>query len=174
MPRRILRRLLPDSETIRRSRLLRAVGLNLHLADLWHLNRRSVAGATAVGLFCAFIPLPMQMLSAASGAVLFRVNLPVAVAMVWVTNPVTIPPLFFIAYQLGALILMAPPPVAGEELNLTTIGAGLDAVWRPLLLGCFIMGLASALMGYISVIWLWRATVVMRLRRKRQTRSRDS
>jgi uncharacterized protein (DUF2062 family) len=48
-----------------------------------------------VGLFCAFIPVPFQMLLAAPSAIIFSANLPVSIALVWITNPITMPPIFF-------------------------------------------------------------------------------
>ncbi|MBA1330154.1 ATP-binding protein, partial [Candidatus Endoriftia persephone str. Guaymas] len=94
MPKHLIKRLTPDHEMIRNHRHLQCFGKLLHDANLWHLNRRSAAGAFAVGLFMAFIPVPFQMILAAGAAILFRVNLPLSVALVWVTNPITIPPIF--------------------------------------------------------------------------------
>jgi uncharacterized protein (DUF2062 family) len=48
------------------------------------------------------------MLLAALAAVLLRCNLPLSVALVWLTNPLTVPAIFFIAYQVGALIIDVP------------------------------------------------------------------
>ncbi|MGB1541119.1 MAG: DUF2062 domain-containing protein, partial [Cycloclasticus sp.] len=77
---------------------LKVFGPLIHNQNVWHLNRRSFAGAISVGLFIAFIPLPAQMLIAAAAAIALHVNLPVAVATVWVSNPITMPPLFYAAY----------------------------------------------------------------------------
>ena len=68
------------------------------------MNRRSVSVACAIGLFCAFIPIPFQMILAAGLAIIVRCNLPIAVALVWITNPITMPPLFFLAYKMGAFL----------------------------------------------------------------------
>lgn len=58
---------------------------------LWQLTRRSVANAFSVGLFCAMLPIPCQMVAAALGARLTRCNLALAVGLVWITNPLTMP-----------------------------------------------------------------------------------
>jgi uncharacterized protein (DUF2062 family) len=61
-----------------------------------------------VGLFLAFIPVPGQMVLAALGAVMLRCNLPISVGLVWITNPLTVPAIFYLAYQVGALIIDVP------------------------------------------------------------------
>ena len=106
MPKHFFRRYLPSPREVRHNRQLRlALGELLHDPNLWHLNRRSVSGAFAVGLFLAWIPLPIQMVSAGLLALLLRVNLPLAVVLVWITNPLTMGPMFWSAWWLGAWIL---------------------------------------------------------------------
>ena len=61
MPKKMIKRLMPDHHTIKNNKHLQIFGTLLHNANLWHLNRRSVAKVFAVGLFCAFIPIPFQM-----------------------------------------------------------------------------------------------------------------
>ena len=67
--RRLLKKYLPDHETIRRNRWLRPFENSLLHPRLWHLNRRSAAGAVAAGMFCGLIPGPLQMLGAAFCAI---------------------------------------------------------------------------------------------------------
>ena len=95
MAKKTIQRFLPDPNKIRHHKSLKIFGRLLQDANLWHLNRRSARGAFAVGLFFAFIPVPFQMVLAAAGAILFRVNLPISVALVWLTNPLTMPPIFY-------------------------------------------------------------------------------
>lgn len=66
--------------------------------DLWRPCRSTVATGLSVGLFCAMIPIPFQMLLAALGAMRAKANIPVAMTSCLVTNPLTHPPL--IAFQL--------------------------------------------------------------------------
>ena len=49
---------------------------------LWYLNRRSVAGAFAIGMFVMYLPPLGQLLIAVAGAIAFRVNFPISVALV--------------------------------------------------------------------------------------------
>ena len=87
MIRRRLRKLLPDVDKLRAHKALGVFGEHLFHPALWHLNRRSVAGGFAAGLFCGLIPGPLQMGGAALVALWLRVNLPVALATTLYTNP---------------------------------------------------------------------------------------
>ena len=105
MPKKTIQKLLPDHNKIKQNKTLSIFGDMLHDANLWHLNRRSARGAFAVGLFWAFIPVPFQMLLSAAIAIPFRVNLPLSVALVWITNPLTMAPIFYFNYLVGYLVL---------------------------------------------------------------------
>lgn len=168
MPRHLIRRWFPDYHKVREHRSLQFFGTLLHDPNLWHLNRRSVAGAFAVGLFMAFVPVPFQMVFAAALAILFRVNLPIAVALVWVTNPVTMPPVFYFAYKVGQWVLDTPHVPMHFELSWEWLRTDMLRIWRPFLLGCFILASGSALLGYVGMRLFWRIHVIRRLERKRR------
>jgi hypothetical protein len=147
---------------------LHLLGDRLHDPNLWHLNRRSVAGAFALGLFVAFLPIPFQMLMAAAGALWLRVHLPISVVTVWVSNPITMAPLFYFTYRVGLLVTRGHPPA---ELNtkwtLDTVAHGLADIWMPFVTGCLLTGAVAALLGYASVRLVWRIAVVNKMRRRR-------
>src|SRR5256712_14177259 len=106
MLRKFFRKYLPSNESIRQNRHIARFGTLLLHPNLWHLNRRSVSGGVAAGMFAGLVPgsNPVQFAVAALLAVAFRVNLPVAVVVTLYTNPFTIVPLYVIAYAIGALI----------------------------------------------------------------------
>ena len=172
MPRKLLRRFLPTPHRIRSERSLRLFGKLLLRRELWSLHRRSVAKATAVGLFVAFIPLPTQMLMAAAAAIVLGFNLPVAVVMVWVTNPLTIPVVFYGAYRLGAWLLHTPPHPVHFQVSFSWFAGQVGEIWLPLLLGSLVAGVAAGILGYFVVNLLWRLHVARswRARRLRPTR----
>ena len=174
MAKHLIRRLTPDHETIRNHKHLQMFGTLLHDANLWHLNRRSAAGAFAVGLFMAFVPVPFQMVLAAGAAILFRVNLPLSVVLVWITNPVTMPAIFYFAYLVGTLFLGQPLPAVDIEFSSEWLMESLNGIWGPFLLGCFICGSISALLGYFAIRGLWRWHVVQHLKRRRERSRSDS
>lgn len=170
VPKRIIKRYLPDHRTIRDHKHLRFFGKLLHDPNLWHLNRRSVSGAMSVGLFAAFIPIPFQMVLAAALAIPFRVNVPIAASLVWLTNPITMPPVFYTAYKLGSWILGTPMHAVTFEMSLAWVKQELTLIWQPFLLGCFILATVSAVLGNVLVRLLWRLHVLRYIKRKRLKR----
>lgn len=168
MPRKLIKRWFPDLHLVRRHKSLHLFGDLLHSPNLWHLNRRSVAGGFAVGLFSAFVPIPFQMILAAAIAIVSRVNLPISVVLVWVSNPITMPPMFYSAFKLGQWVLDEAPGEFNFELSLDWLRTELTDIWQPFLLGCLLMGTASAVMGYAGIRLYWRYLVVQRLEKRRR------
>lgn len=181
MPRRIIKRYFPGHDKIREHKHLQFLGPLLHDPNLLHLNRKSIAGAFAVGLFFCWVPVPFQMVLAAIFAIIFRVNLPISVMLVWLTNPFTMPPLFYFAYKLGTWILRVPETHFKFELSFEWLSEGLHAIWEPFLLGCFVMAVISSIIGYLSLRALWRMKVIqlwnerkeLRLKRKLSQKQKE-
>ena len=170
MTRWTLRDWLPDGHSLRTRYRLGILGSHLTAAPLWHLNRASVASGTAVGVFFAFLPLPLQMLMAAVTAVVLRANLPVSVAATWVSNPFTIAPILLVQYRIGLLFLDRPARDWAFEPSLGWLWREVDYLWLPLLLGGAVCGLAAAPAAYALVHLIWRAVVGARWRRRRTRR----
>ena len=103
--KKLLKRYSPNANDIKNHKHLGWLSEHLHNPSLWNFNRKSISRAFAVGLFFAFIPVPFQMLLAAPGAVIFGANLPLSIALVWITNPITMPAIYYGCYKLGAWIL---------------------------------------------------------------------
>ena len=143
-------------------------GRLLHDPNLWHLNRRSVSGAFAVGLFWAFIPVPMQMILSAATAIPARVNLPISVALVWITNPLTIPPMFYFSYLVGTWILGISPEQIEFELTVEYLTESMASIWLSLYLGSLVCAVIVATIGYFIMRGLWRLYVVRHIRKRRK------
>ncbi len=166
MPRKLIKRFLPTPEMIKQQKGLHILGDWLHDPNLWHINRISVSKAFAVGLFMAFVPLPSQMIMAAAAAVFFRCNLALAVALVWITNPVTMPIIFYACYKVGAFILSTPVADFQFELTWEWLGSELSRIWEPFLLGCLVCGIVSAMLGKYGVDLLWRYHTAYRWKKR--------
>ncbi len=162
--KKTLKRFSPNPEDLKNHKHLGWLSQHLHDASLWNFNRRSISKAFAVGLFCAFIPVPFQMLLAAPGAVIFSANLPLSVALVWITNPITMPPIYYGCYKLGAWIL-------GVEIqqnfvmSLDYVWEVFGTIWQPFLLGCAVVSIVSAFMGYWAIQLIYRLKAYRRAKR---------
>lgn len=181
MPRKHFRKYLPDHESIRGNKYLRIFQPLLKHPNLWHLNRHSVAGGVAVGMFAGLIPGPLQMLSAAILAIIFRVNLPVAAITTLYTNPLTWGPLILAAYAIGSWVTGGnSAPAASLKFDWRNLADTqnwtefLPAFWNWLfslgetfLIGNLILASGLAVLGYFAVQLAWRLYILVYLRRRR-------
>jgi uncharacterized protein (DUF2062 family) len=185
MLRKFFRKYLPSNESIRQNRHIARFGTLLLHPNLWHLNRRSVSGGVAAGLFAGLVPgsNPVQFAVAALLAIAFRVNLPVAVVVTLYTNPLTIVPLYLLAYRIGTLFVSGDSAsfIHPPEFDWSNLGAWLRAslewvlsLGKPLAAGLVILAIVLAIAGYVGVQLAWRAHVVLAwLRRKARRAARD-
>jgi len=182
MPKKLLRRYLPSPEKVANMKGLGRLRPYLSDPNLWHLNRRSVSGAMYWGLFCAFLPIPMQIIPVTLGAILFRVNLPLCIMLVWVSNPVTMLPILYAAYWIGASVLGVPMLdmqsisvlfgqlirwVLQQGANPFNSDATAILIW-PLLVGLMIEAVVASLVGGTLTRILWRWHVVRDWRKRKQ------
>lgn len=159
MPKKTIQKILPDHQKIKQNKYLKIFGDVIHDANLWHLNRRSAAGAFAIGLFFAFIPVPFQMILAAAVAIVLRKNLPLSIGLVWLTNPVTMPPIFYLCYLVGTLALGQPQQEFAFEASWQWLVDSLSTIGPAFMLGCGIMACTGAIVGYFGINILWRYSI---------------
>ena len=174
---------LPDASVVRRKLYQQIGGTDTEITGLrlwlrntiaqpmvWHLNRRSVAGGVAVGLFISWMPLPLQMLFAAVLSAVMRVHVPVSVVMVWFTNPLTVAPLFYAAWRSGSMIL--GKPVFADPLHFSTqsLLSGVGHAWPTVLTGLLFCASVSAVVGFAITLLAWRIHAVRRWRQRRHRR----
>jgi uncharacterized protein (DUF2062 family) len=165
MPRKLIKKFFPNQHLIKEHKYLQFLGSALHDHNLWHLHRRSVAGAFAVGLFWTFIPIPLQMVWAAITAIVTRVNLPISVMLVWITNPLTMGPIFYFAYKLGQLMLGSEPMEISGDIGIEWFQEHFDDIWQPLFLGSFLISVTASIAGYVGMRIFWRLHVLNRWRK---------
>ena len=168
MAKNIIRKFLAHPDAIIHNRWIKLFGPRLKDPSLWHINRRSCSGALALGVFCAFIPVPFQMVIAAVGAIWLRVNILVAVPIVWITNPFTMGPLYYFCYLVGAKMLGRNPKRFDIELSFDWLLGGLLDIWQSFLLGCFTVGSICALASFVLLRILWRLHIISHIKDRAQ------
>ena len=149
MPRKTSHRFLPDIGKLLQRRSLRWVNSLAHDPNLFHLNRHSVSLAVFVGVFCAFIPLPIQTLIATMMCFWLGANLPIGLMKIWISNPINIPPMFYLTHPLGSFLLGSEPSHSTVALTwewFLNLGSG---ILLPLVAGSHLCGVILASLGYI-------------------------
>ncbi|MAZ77101.1 MAG: ATP-binding protein [Legionellaceae bacterium] len=167
MPRKFLQRFLPHADKIKKNKYLRIFGKYLHAADLWHLHRHSVAKAVSIGFFCMFMPMPLQMVLAAAIAIVWRANVLISAVTVWISNPLTMGPMFYFAYKIGGFVFDTTPIPYEQHHKLLE---NFQYVWKPLILGCLTCGTIAAVTGYFGVNLLWRWIITKKWAFRQKTR----
>lgn len=172
MPRRLFKKIqkrMPDKGKLSTEWYLRPFNALLHDPGLWSVHRRGVTKAVAIGLFFAMLPIVGQMALAALVALWVRVNLPVAVAFTWVSNPLTYVPIYYPSYKLGALLLGVPRHDSGDiPVSIDWIASELATIWKPLFLGSGLVAVVVAAIGFTALNLTWRLAALNRLKRRRR------
>lgn len=170
MPKDFIKKYMPDPNAVKNNKSLRFLGPLMHDPNLWHLNRHSVSKAFAIGLFWGCIPIPLQMLFAAFCAMRFKANLPLAVALVWFSNPLTMPPIFYAEYLLGAWLLDIPASPFEYELSFAWLKDKLFQIGIPMYFGSFLSGVTLGLLGYYAINLIWRKSIIKKWNKRKETR----
>mgnify|MGYP001824037678 CR=1 FL=1 len=133
-------------------------------------TRRSVSSALWLGLFLGLLPIPGQTMIALLGAIAMRINIPIAAIAVWISNPLTVVPIFYLAYRLGATILNIPPEPVPDDITMEWLSGELAEIWKPLFYGSFIIASSVASTVYVVVNLIWQIMTRKRYRLRRQNR----
>lgn len=173
MPRKVFKRFLPDHNKIKNNRWIALFGDRAHNSDLWHLTKHSVAGAFFIGVFCAFLPIPFQTVLAALLAITFKRNLALSVVLVFISNPLTMPPIFYFNYLVGNWFFSDPMLYQQMEIKdlWDWLVTNFDVIGKPLIVGSVICGLAFGYLSYLAIhlFWVWRVTSRWRLRKQQRS-----
>lgn len=173
MPKNKIKAWLPTPEKLRENRLVAMFAPFLADPRLWQMNRNSLNRAVYVGVLAAFFPLPGQMPLAIIGALIARANIPMAVALTWITNPLTGIPVFWLAYSLGALLLGEPLiglRAIGMILTDLTLWVTADGVnpfthhkifsWQAMVVGLVLSAIITSIVLGIAFRLFWHYRTV--------------
>ncbi len=168
--RRWLKRITPERHALEKLWCLKPFSAVLRNRGCWKFTRTGVARAFSLGLLIAFVPptpLPVHLTLCALLGVLFRLNLPVLFATVFLSNPLTWVPQVVGSLWVGAKLMGLDLVPLARQISPHNAWAQLGQLWPPLLLGALVLGLAAAGVGYALAQGVWRAGVILQLRRRR-------
>lgn len=172
MPRRFFKHLSRQRHHLRTRWFMKPFDFVFGDSAYWCLNRRNVTRAVALGFFIAFLPpfLP-HTLMALLGAIILRINIPVTLAAIFISNPFTMVPLYYAAYWSGCHLLGIQPLTSLPKANPDDwLPAFHGPILEPFLLGCVILGLAAAVVVYIVLGASWHLSLVYKLYKRRRLR----
>jgi uncharacterized protein (DUF2062 family) len=122
------------------------------------INRRMVTRGVAVGLFWGFIPMPMQMMAVMATTPFLRFNVPLAITMVWLSNPFTMPPMYYMEYLTGNFIL-GQEGIQGIELTMEWFKDNIGDIFIPLYVGTAFYSIVVTSIVYLILNKLWIVSV---------------
>jgi hypothetical protein len=171
-----LKRHIPTRESIHRYRLLRPFAAPLSDPALWRMTRRSVPRAVALGLFVGVIIPFMHTVIAAVLAIPLRANVAIAALFTLVINPLTIPPMYYAAYRIGAwelhhdASLVDPATAAHFSSELSRLLFWIHHASGPIAVGVLTIAFGTALIAYAVSSLGWRWWLGSKWRQRRQSR----
>ena len=141
--------------------------------DVFSFTRHPLAKGIAFGLFCGLIPGPLQVLGASLLCILFRGNIIAGVTATFLTNPLTIIPLYIVAFHLGDAVLPGTHSLpawsggVGGASFFEAVMIWVKAMGWPLIVGLPLLALMISCTGYVLTQFFWLRPVVKRAKRMR-------
>ncbi len=172
-----VRRNMPTRDSMEKNRLLRPVAHRVLAPELWRFTRRSVPRGVALGVVAGFLFPVAQIAIAAVFALPFRANVPVAALTTFITNPLTTPILWLIAYRIGTFLLRSETPLNTQPVAEAATGwlqwafSAFHWLWEqgPAFgLGLCVLTGGCAVVGYAASALGWRLWIARKWRNRRR------
>ncbi|MEA3042172.1 MAG: uncharacterized protein QOJ53_1671 [Sphingomonadales bacterium] len=165
---------MPSREQMAQSRWIKPFGQRILHSEFWRFTRRSVPRGVAMGLFVGvFFLIPgVQIIGAALFCIPVRGNIPIAAGMTFLTNPFTTPFLIVASIPVGNLFGFHADKAAIMDLYARSAPVGDWLAWLAsdaapaLILGLFVVGVVSGVIGYFISVVVWRWWVGRKWRRR--------
>lgn len=150
MPKKVFRKITPSREKIQSQKILRIFGDRIYHNKLWSVNRKEISLAFLIGIFVALIPIPFQMVVSGFFAILLGANFPISILLVWLTNPITMPFIFYFEYYIGCLIFNKEP-ITINNFNLDNV----EDIAYLLYSGSFICATTLSILSFLVINYGW-------------------
>lgn len=164
MPRKKLKKILPTHEKIKKQKILKIFGKVINKREIWSLARKKILAGVFIGVFVSCLPMPLQTVLAVFLAIIFNANLPISFALVFISNPITMPFIFYIEYEIGNFLLGSPNNI---EFNFESMYDNFDKIAVSMYFGSIVLGIISAILSVLLVNTLWIKTVRKNRKKRR-------
>lgn len=163
-----------------RNRFMKPFASRVLRSELWRFTRRSVPRGVALGVLVGVIIPLGQIFAAALLALPVRANVPVAALTTFITNPLTTPLFWLVAYHIGSFILRIDATTFGQPVA-SALNQPQVETWMEWLTGAasitafglVVLAVVLASIGYLVSAIGWRVWVAGK-RRRRLARVRHS
>ena len=132
-----------------------------------------ITRGVAVGLFWGFIPMPMQMLAVMATTPFLRFNVPIAISMVWLSNPITMPPMYYMEYLTGNFLL-GRDGIEDIELTMSWFTENFDDILVPLYVGTAFYSIVVTGIVYVILNRLWVTSVHTEKQERKDSRRKKA
>lgn len=163
MPKKTFIKILPKHEKIKKNKFLKIFGKLLYKKELWSINRKSILTGVFIGVFVCFIPMPFQMVLVALFCIIFNANFSIAFLLIWISNPLTMPFIYYLEYELGNLILNKSNTL---EFSFETMNDNLNEIALSLYTGTIIISTTFAFLSVFLLNLFWIKKVRKRRKKK--------
>ena len=165
---------MPRREDLAKSRWMKPFGQRVLHSEFWRFTRRSVPRGVAVGLLVGiFLMIPgLQIVGSALLCVPVRGNIPIAAFMTFLSNPFTTPFIILASLEIGSTLGFRTDMASFYALSESGAGVREWASWLfsdaapALVAGLLIIATATALVGYVLSIGVWRWWQARKWRRR--------
>jgi len=117
------------------------------------VNRTMVTKAMFIGLFVALLPIPMQMLVVIILMKFVTFNVPLAILLCWITNPITMPFIYYAEYIIGSYLLYTD--TFALKMSLEWFNNNFTSIFMQLYVGAFVLASVVSSVVYFIVNYLW-------------------
>lgn len=118
------------------------------------VNKKMISRGVFIGLFIAMIPMPAQMLAVFAFTFLGKFNFPIAIAMCWITNPVTMPFIYYFQYMTGQFLLGMDP--IDIQISLEWFNNNFKDIMIPLYFGSIVYSITLSTIAYYGINFYWK------------------
>jgi len=149
---------LKDKNTLINHKCLNPIKNHLNNPKLWNINEYSTTRAFAIGTFSALLPIPCQMLLSSILAIYLEAHIALSILLVWITNPITMPFIFYLQYKVGLYFFPSnvSPELAEWSYSWYWLTMPYLSIMKTFLLGVLITSVSGALLSYILCSSIWK------------------
>jgi len=127
--------------------LYKYFGNKLELDYLYNTDEKNISKTFLFSVFIAFIPIPMQMLLIAFLSIKFRFNIILGVSLAWITNPISMPFIYYLEYKVGNLFFHSD---IDFKFDTTWILNNIDNIFVQLYTGAFIFAFSFSILSFFA------------------------